>query len=145
VEIREKRRKVVRLLHQAGVTLHVGTDTENPFLVPGKSLWQEMQIFVQCGFTPEEVWTAATSQNAESLPLPGLGTLKAGSPADLLVFKQDPTRDLSALNSLEAVVADGRFYSRDQLDGELARNRDRFNSWFHDHLFMAAVWLATRL
>jgi hypothetical protein len=143
--IREKRRKVEMALHQAGVTLHLGTDTTNPFVVPGKSLWQEMQTFAQRGYTPEEVWEAATWQNAESLPLPGLGTLKAGAPADLLLFRKDPTRDLSALSSLEAVVADGRFYSKDQLDDELARNRDHFNSWFHDHLFMVAAWLASRL
>ncbi len=143
--IREKRRRVVRLLHQAGVTLHLGTDTTNPFVVPGKSLWQEMQIFAQCGYTPEEVWEAATSQNAESLALPGLGILKAGAPADLLLFRRDPTRDLSALSSLEAVVADGRLYSRAQLQDELARNRDHFDSWFHDHLFMVAVWVTSRL
>jgi imidazolonepropionase-like amidohydrolase len=142
---REKRRKVQIALHQAGVTLHVGTDTIMPFLVPGKALWQEMQTFVQRGYTPEEVWAAATWQNAESLPLAGLGKLKAGAPADLLLFKEDPTADLSALCSLEAVVADGRLYSKGRLDNELARNRDHFNSWFHDHLFMAAAWLVTRL
>jgi len=46
-------RQAVRRLHEGGVTLHVGTDTFNPFVVPGVSMHAELRNFVECGFTPE--------------------------------------------------------------------------------------------
>jgi hypothetical protein len=52
-------------LHEAGITLHVGTDTLNPFVVPGASLWTELRDLTQAGFTPEQAWTAAISGNGD--------------------------------------------------------------------------------
>ena len=136
-------RKVVRRLHEAGVTLHVGTDTFNPFVVPGMSMHQELRNFVACGFTPEEAWQAATRRNGESLAEPGLGVIRPGAPADMLVFGEDPTLDLTALSTLQAVVANGRFYPKRLLDDTVARYRDYFGSWLYDRLTMLVFpWFA---
>ena len=53
----------------------------NPFVVPGVAMHEELRNFVECGFTPEQAWEAATRENGESLPERGLGILKAGAPA----------------------------------------------------------------
>src|SRR5208282_860501 len=98
-----KMKLVVRRLHEAGVTVHLGTDTLNPFLVPGESLHEEMQNFADAGYTPEQIWQAATRGNGESLPMPDLGVIKQDAPADFLIFKNDPTKDLDAFDSLAAV------------------------------------------
>ena len=136
-------RRVVRRLHEAGVTLHVGTDTFNPFVVPGVSMHEELRNFVECGFTPEEAWEAATRRNAEALAEPGLGVLGPGAPADMLVFGEDPTHDLTALSTLQAVVANGRFYPKRLLDDTVARYRDYFGSWLYDRLTMLVFpWFA---
>jgi len=45
------------------------------------------------------------------------------APADLLVFRDDPTTDLSKPDSLEAVVANGRLYTEDR-DGAIALFRE---------------------
>jgi hypothetical protein len=121
--IRVKVRALVGKLHDAGVTLHVGTDTLNPFVVPGVSLHRELRNFVESGFTPEEALAAATSGNGAALPEPGLGTIAEGAPADLIVLHDDPTRDLAALSTIEAVIANGRFYSKATLEAALARYR----------------------
>jgi imidazolonepropionase-like amidohydrolase len=123
-----KMKEVVRHLHEAGVTVHLGTDTLNPFIVPGESLHEEMQNFADAGYSPEEVWRAATSGNGASLPMPDLGVLKVGAPADLLVFKNDPTKNLDAFDSLQAVIVDGRFYYRSQLDDAILRYHRRFDN-----------------
>jgi amidohydrolase family protein len=133
-KVRANVRKVVRALHEAGITLHVGTDTSNPFVVPGASLQTELRNFVGSGFTPEQAWAAATRENGASLAEPGLGTIAEGAPADLLVFREDPTRDLAALSTLEAVVADGRFYSTATLDHAIARYRDKFHGLLYDRI-----------
>jgi hypothetical protein len=121
--IRVKVRALVRKLHAAGVTLHIGTDTLNPFVVPGVSLHQELGNFVESGFTPEEALAAATSGNGAALPEPGLGTIAEGAPADLIVLRDDPTRDLAALSTIEAVIANGRFYSSATLEAALVPYR----------------------
>lgn len=127
-------REVVRRLHEAGVTLHVGTDSFNPFAPPGAALHEELREFVAAGFSAEEALAAATRGNGAALPPKGLGSLEPGAPADLLVLRQDPTRDLSALSTLEAVVADGRLYPKERLDEAVARYRDHFHGWLYDHL-----------
>jgi len=121
--IRLKVRALVRKLHEAGVALHVGSDTLNPFVVPGVSLHKELGNFVESGFTPEEALAAATSGNGAALPEPGLGTIMEGAPADLIVLRDDPTRDLAALSTIEAVIANGRFYSKATLEAALAPYR----------------------
>ena len=39
-----------------------------------------------------------------------MGRFKAGAPADILLFRRDPTEKLEHLSSLEAVIAAGRLY-----------------------------------
>jgi len=129
----------VRQLHTAGVPLHVGTDTLNPFVVPGASMWTELRELVHAGFTPEQAWAAATSGNGAALREPNLGVLEAGAPADLLVFRHNPANDLDALSTLEAVVANGRFYSRTMLDDAEARYQRYFNGWLYDRVSMYLV------
>jgi cytosine/adenosine deaminase-related metal-dependent hydrolase len=70
-----------------------------------------MRLFVEAGIPLEEVWKLATSGNGAALK-PGLGRLDPGAPADFLIFRKDPTQDLANLSTLEAVVADGRLYTR---------------------------------
>ena len=137
-----KMKLMVRRMHEAGVPLHVGTDTINAFVVPGTALQEEMHNFLDCGFTPEQVWAAATRDNGASLALKDLGVLKDGAPADLLIFKDDPTNDLSKLDTLEAVVADGRLYPREDIDAALERYRQRYASRPHQWVMMTVMRLA---
>ncbi len=132
-----KLKEVVRRLRQAGVRIHVGSDTPNPFVVPGASLHEEMRLLVETGFTTEEAWVAATRTAGESLREPKLGTVQEGAPADFLIFREDPTRDLAALATLEAVVAQGRLYPKEMLDQALARWRAHFEGYMYDTVSMA--------
>jgi hypothetical protein len=118
---------LVRALHAAGVPVLAGSDTPNPFVVPGASLQAELGHLVDAGLSPEEAWAAATRQAATALGRPALGRLEPGAAADLLVFREDPTRDLAALATLEAVVADGRLYPKRALDAAVARHRAGFD------------------
>jgi hypothetical protein len=130
--ILERYRTVVRRLHAAGVRVHVGTDTLNPYVVPGVSMHEELRSLVASGLTPEQALAAATRGNGEALPVPGLGVLDAGAPADLLVFGADPTRDLDALTTLRAVVVDGRLLTVEEIGAAAARYRAYFAGWPYD-------------
>jgi imidazolonepropionase-like amidohydrolase len=115
---------LVGRLRKAGVRIHVGTDPIQPFVVPGASVHEEMRLLVEAGLATEEALAAATWVAGESLGVPGLGRLEEGAPADLLILREDPTRELSALDTLEAVIADGRFYPRDVLQRSVGEQRD---------------------
>jgi len=136
-EAAPKMTNVVRRLHEAGVRIHAGTDTPNPFVVPGANLHEELHNLLDAGFTPEEAWVAATRWPGESLSEPKLGTLQEGAPADFLIFREDPSHNLAALSTLEAVVAQGRLYPKEVLDRAIQRHRDYFEAWLYDKISMA--------
>jgi imidazolonepropionase-like amidohydrolase len=112
-ETRAARFKMVRVLAAAGARLHLGTDVQLPFVVPGDSMHKEMKLFVEAGVPLAEIWVYATSGAAKTLNVPDHGEVREGAPADLLVFKEDPTKSLAALESMQAVIAQGRLYTAD--------------------------------
>jgi len=121
--------RTLEALQAAGIPILAGTDTPNPFVVPGASLQQELELLTRGGLDLEGAWAAATWRAGEALRAPALGTLVEGAPADLLVFRQDPTRDLAALASLETVVADGRAYSKAALDAAVQQQLEHAERW----------------
>jgi cytosine/adenosine deaminase-related metal-dependent hydrolase len=129
-------KRLVVALFRAGVRIHAGTDVGNPFLVPGASLQEELRHLVDAGLSPEEAWLTATRWPGEFLREPGLGRVEPGAPADLLLFREDPTRNLDALATLEAVLADGRLYRREELDAALDRARRRYRGRLYDRVSM---------
>src|SRR5580658_7164928 len=75
---------IVGALHRAGIPIVVGTDQT----VPGHSLYREMELYVEAGFTPMEAIQSATivparvmKQDAES------GTIEPGKRADLILVE----------------------------------------------------------
>lgn len=95
---------------QAGTALHLGTGSPAVYAAPGGSARLALELLIMAGLTREESWAAATRGAGEALGIPQLGTIEPGAPADLLVFREDPTASALAMNSLEAVVARGRLY-----------------------------------
>jgi len=118
--------RVIKRFYDVGARLHIGTDALAYYVVPGAGMYRELALYVEAGLTPEQAWAVATRYNGADLDTPLLGTLVDGAPADLLVFRNDPTRDLAALDTLQAVIADGRLYDRATLDSQLERYQDYF-------------------
>ena len=133
----EKKKELVRRLHEADAPLLIGTDVPQPFVVQGASVHQEMRLFNEIGMTPEEVWAIATWKAGRALGQPMLGTIQEGAPADLLIFREDPTQDLEALNTLEAVIAQGRLYSREEIEAKTAAYQAHFDGVVFDAISVA--------
>jgi hypothetical protein len=114
-QTRDSRRKEVRkyqqltgLLHRAGVPLLAGTDTPEPFVPPGYSLHQELELLVESGLSPAAALTAATINNARALNQQDrLGTVASGKLADLVILNADPTIDIRNTRQIYAVVRGG--------------------------------------
>jgi imidazolonepropionase-like amidohydrolase len=138
-EAHRARLHAVKRLFEAGVELHTGTDSLIAFVVPGAALHRELRLFVEAGLTPEQALAASTRDSARFLRVPGLGELAPGAPAELAIFREDPTRDLAALDTLAGVVRDGRLFSRERLDAQLARYREHYGSVLYDALVTPLV------
>jgi imidazolonepropionase-like amidohydrolase len=105
-----KYRELTGLLHRAGVPLLAGTDTPEPFVPPGYSLHQELEMLVASGLSPAAALAAATINNAKALNQQDrLGTISPGKLADLVILDADPTIDIRHTRQIHAVVRGGLF------------------------------------
>jgi hypothetical protein len=123
-----KKQQLAKKLFDAGAKLFLGTDVAQPFVIPGLSLLEEMRLFAGAGIGVEQVWSLATRDAGERLGIRGLGRIEAGAPADILLFRRDPTQTLDNLASLEAVITAGRLYRVSDLRNALQSNTAYFNS-----------------
>jgi imidazolonepropionase-like amidohydrolase len=98
----------VRDLHQAGGRIVAGSDTPNPFVIPGVSLHDELALLVSAGLTPLDAIQSASSVAAAMLGRPDLGAVEAGRLADLLLVSGNPAEDIRATRNVRLVVKGGR-------------------------------------
>jgi hypothetical protein len=117
----ENRRRLAATLRAAGARLLVGTDTPNPFVVPGFSVHEELVNFVEAGFTPEEALSAATREAALFFgELDEWGTVEAGKRADLMLLEANPLENIGNARRLAGVMVRGRWLPKDMLQAMLA-------------------------
>lgn len=68
----------------------------------------DLRLLVQIGFTPGEALLSATRISAEAIGLEKeLGTIEVGKVADLVAFKNDPTKNVLAFSEVVAVFQGG--------------------------------------
>lgn len=120
---------VVGRLHEAGVPLLAGTDLAARDVLPGFHLHDELRALVEAGLTPGQALSAATTVPARLVGADSLGTISVGHRADMVLLSADPRVDIANTRRIDAVVADGRFYGRDRLDGLL----EQAASWAEAH------------
>lgn len=106
----------VRTMHQAGVTIAVGTDGGGTvgYNFQGYNTPWEVKLLVECGLTPMEAIVAATQNGAKVIGvLDELGTVEVGKLADLLILSADPLRDIENIRLIETVIQAGRVHDRE--------------------------------
>lgn len=113
---RANRLSVVRAFHRAGVRMLVGTDTPQPFVVPGASVHEELANFVAAGLSPEQALAAATREAARFVGQESLwGTVEPGKRADLLLLEANPLVDIAATRRIAGLIAQGRWLDAERL------------------------------
>ena len=117
-KVNASRQKLVKALADAGVTILAGTDTPNPFVVPGFSLHEELERLVAAGLTPGDALRAATSNPAAFLG-GKFGQVGVGMTADLVLLDADPLVDITATKKRSGVMLRGRWFPQKELDGQL--------------------------
>jgi imidazolonepropionase-like amidohydrolase len=102
------KRQFVGDLYRAGGRIVAGSDTSNPFVIPGLSLHDELALLVSAGLTPLDAIRSATSVAAEMLGRSDLGAVEVGRLADLLVVAGNPLEDIQSTRNVRMVVKGGR-------------------------------------
>jgi hypothetical protein len=104
------RNKMVKFLRDAGARLLLGTDTGNPYLIPGISAHEELQLLVQAGLTPYEALRAGTRDAAEFLNgLEEFGTISVGKRADMILLNDNPLKKIENSSRISGVMVRGRW------------------------------------
>ncbi|NQW28005.1 MAG: amidohydrolase family protein [Flammeovirgaceae bacterium] len=108
---------MVGKVHKTGISIMAGTDTPIGYLTPGRSLHAELVALVKAGLTPLEAIQTATINPAKYFHMENeLGAVKETMWADLLILEANPLDDISNTQKINAVIKQGNFMGRDQLD-----------------------------
>ncbi len=104
---RQKLLDILSALHRAGVTIVAGTDQN----VPGYSVYRELELYVEAGFTPLEALQAATIVPARVMKVDSeSGTVAPGKRADFDILDANPLDDIHNIRTIHRVVANGVLY-----------------------------------
>ena len=112
--------ELVRDMHAAGVLFLAGTDSPDPFVLPGFSLHEELQWLVKSGFTPAEAIYTATLAPMEFMHRSDRGVVEKGHVADLVLVNGNPLEDIRNTQQIAGVALHGKYFSREDLDKMLA-------------------------
>ncbi len=107
---------VVEEMHGRGIPFMTGTDIGNPFVYPGFSIHDEMEIFVEAGLTPLEALQTATINPVRYLnAMDSMGSIAPGMLASMLILDANPLEDIRNTRAINTVIQQGRVYDIDDL------------------------------
>ncbi len=99
--------EVIAALHRAGVPIVAGTDQA----VPGFSVYREIELYQQAGFTPMEALQSATIVPARAMKVDAdSGSVEVGKRADLDVLDANPVDNIHNVRTVRMVLANGVLY-----------------------------------
>ena len=102
---------------KAGVKIAFGTDVGGFDWTENEA--KEFSYMVKWGMTPMQAIKAATSVPAELLEMSGkIGEITPGAFADIVAAKEDPLKNISALEHVGFVMKDGKVYKNQFVGSE---------------------------
>jgi imidazolonepropionase-like amidohydrolase len=114
--------RLVALAKRAKTEILAGTDTGDPYVMPGAALADELEQLAEAGLTPREALEAATLAPARFFETEKeMGSIEKGKLADMVLLDANPLDDIRNVRKVQGVVTHGRYYSRMDLDGLLAQ------------------------
>lgn len=99
----------VKVMHDAGVQIGVGTDAGETGTPHGSSTLLEMQLLVKAGLTPAQALVAGTKTSAQMMGLDkDRGTIEVGKRADLVLIDGKPWITIDDVTRTDSVLIDGK-------------------------------------
>ncbi|WP_036155359.1 amidohydrolase family protein [Maribacter forsetii] len=120
--------KQLPFLQEAGIKILAGSDAAalNTYVYPALSLHQELGLFQEAGLKPLQILQSATINGAELMgKLNTLGTIEANKEADMVILNSNPLLDVKATQDIYAVVNNGQYLNRKDLDSILQKAKQK--------------------
>lgn len=112
----QKYQELTGILYKAGVTILAGTDTPEPYVVPGLALLEELELLVESGLPPAAALQAGTINNAGAIKQEAhLGSIATGKVADLVILSANPLDDIRNVRATEKIIHRGTISDPEQL------------------------------
>ena len=113
--------KNLKILEDAGIPIAAGTDAGNIGTIHGPALFREFQLMRDAGLTPIQILRCATSNAARVFATPRsgvldengnpqIGSIIAGSFADLIILNSNPAADIARASDIDRVIKNGTVY-----------------------------------
>ena len=116
-------------LHNKGAKFVAGTDAGNPFVVPGFSLHDELELIKKTGISEYETLLTATRNAAEMLgTLKKSGTITKEKDADIIILNSNPFEDINNSRDIFGVMVKGRWFSQEQLQKMLDELAEKYEN-----------------
>lgn len=98
--------KLLKALHDAGVTIVPGTDG-----LSGYMLHHELELYARAGIAPAEVLRMATLTSAQVMGVGReRGVIAPASYADMILIDGDPSKNIADIRNVSVVIKGGRVY-----------------------------------
>lgn len=132
--------EITRQLHQAEITLLVGSDSGVLLSPHGLATHTEMALMQQAGLSAIAVLRAATISAAKALGRESqVGQVAIGYAADLILSEQNPLENLAALRNPAAVVKHGRLFPKAKLE-QLRKKAIEDRSFWQEMETLRKAW-----
>jgi imidazolonepropionase-like amidohydrolase len=107
--------KLLKALHDAGVTIIPGTDS-----LSGYTLLHELELYVRAGIPAPQVLRMATLTSAQVIGVDReRGVIAPGKVADLILVDGDPTHRIEDIHRVSLVMKDGHLFDPRQIETAL--------------------------
>jgi imidazolonepropionase-like amidohydrolase len=124
IRLHEESKNVGRM-KKAGVEILAGTDLGNPFIFPGFSLHDELELLVKAGLSAFEALQTATVNPSRFFGMQdSLGTIEKGKIADMVLLDANPLENISNTKKIFAVIINGKLLQRKDLDQMLDKVKE---------------------
>lgn len=108
IRLAEFYRRCVKIFHEEGVVLTVGTDSGAMATLPGSSVTRELELFVRAGLPPIEALKSATVHPARLLGMGDkIGRISVGYEADFILVNGNPLSDVAVVEHPVGVMHGG--------------------------------------
>ncbi|TDQ16333.1 imidazolonepropionase-like amidohydrolase [Algoriphagus boseongensis] len=123
----EFRQKLFLDLHKAGVPMIMSSDSPQVFNVPGFSIHREIESMSKAGMSNYEILKTGSVNCADYFEESGeWGVLKPGAAAEFVMVQKNPLEDLTTMQKPQAIMIQGKFIQRDELQLQLNLIRQKY-------------------
>lgn len=119
----DKKIGILTKMFAAGLRIIAGSDAEEPYQLPGQSLFNELYLIKETGVSNLAILQTATTNPARYFNTPANAQLQVGSPANIILLQKNPIADLYHLETITHTIMRGKVYEKNKVLAKWLSNK----------------------